>query len=485
MSKLCKFKSAKDMAQYIEKEKVELIDCCFVDPLGLWHHCTFAPSQCEEDDLAQGLPFDGSSIRLFRSIMESDMLMVPDPATCWIDPFAEKKTLHVTCSIYDPSPRKPFARDPRSMAVKAVEYLKQTGIADTMMVGPEAEFFLFDHVKYGVSPNKMFFEVDGVEGTWNTGKPSSEKQGGGNLAHRVPPKNWYFPVPPIDTGMDVRGEMLLTMGELGVPIEKHHHEVATCQGELGFTCRPMLECADMMMIYKYVIKNVARKHGQTATFMPKPIFGDNGTGMHVHQSLWKDGKPLFFDENGKYVKLSQTCLHYIGGLLKHAPAVLAFTNPSVNSYKRLVPGFEAPVNLAMSKGNRSAAVRIPMYKPDNPKQKRLEFRCPDPSCCPYLAFAAMLLAGIDGIKNKIEPPPPCDFDIYELSEEEKAKMGLKSTPGSLTETLDALEADHQFLTAGGVFPEDFIQAYIEWKRNEYLSVATLPHPKEYELYFQC
>ncbi|CEM29696.1 unnamed protein product [Vitrella brassicaformis CCMP3155] len=477
----CSFKSAKDMAQYIKAEGIELIDAVFCDPLGLWHHCTFCPNQVEEDDIKDGLPFDGSSIRLFCSIENSDMAMVPDPSSCWIDPFCDRKTLHVTCSIKNPQTNQGFARDPRSVAARCLEFVKKEGIADTIIIGPEAEFFIFDDVKYGVSNNEMFFKVDGVEGYWNTGS----EQGGANLAHRVPPKNWYFPVPPIDTTMNLRGEMLLTMGDMGVPIEKHHHEVATCQSELGFTCRPMIECADMLMTYKYVIKNVARKYGKTATFMPKPIFGDNGTGMHVHQSLWKDGKPLFFDENGKYVKLSQMCTHYIGGLLKHAPAVLAFTNPAVNSYKRLVPGFEAPVNLCMSKGNRSAAVRIPMYKPDNPKQKRLEFRCPDPSCCPYLAFAAMVMAGIDGIKNKIEPPPPCDFDIYELSEEEKAKMGLKSTPGSLAEALDALEADHSFLTAGGVFTEDFIQAYIEWKRNEYLMVATLPHPKEYELYFQC
>jgi len=473
------------MAEFIKAGKCDLVDACFTDPLGTWHHCTFAPSQVTEEDIIEGLAFDGSSIRLFKGIEESDMVMIPDPATCFIDPFYDHKVLHVTCSVHEPFKKEGFSRCPRSIAKRSVEYLKSTGIADTCWVGPEAEFFIFDSVKYSVAPNKVMFEVDGQDGPWNTGKDAVGHEGKANLAHRVNYKQAYFPVPPIDSHFNLRSDMLLTMGDIGVPIEKHHHEVAACQSELGLTCSDLVSTADLLQCYKYVIKNVAKKHGKSVTFMPKPMYGDNGTGMHVHQSLWKEGKSLFFDKDGKYVKLSETCMHYMGGLLKHAPAILAFTNPTTNSYKRLVPGFEAPVNLVYSKGNRSAAIRVPMYKPENPKAKRIEFRCPDPTSCPYIAFAVMLMAGIDGIKNKISPGEPCDFDIYELSKEEREKKGIKSCPGSLLEVLDALEKDHDFLLEGGVFTKDFIKNYIDLKRKEHYAVALIPHPKEYELYYAC
>eukprot|EP00922_Rhytidocystis_sp_ex-Travisia-forbesii_P020508 GHVS01030156.1.p1 GENE.GHVS01030156.1~~GHVS01030156.1.p1 ORF type:complete len:511 (+),score=88.69 GHVS01030156.1:151-1683(+) len=484
----CIFTSAAEMASYIEKEAVDLIDACFVDPLGMWHHCTFAPSQVEESDINKGFAFDGSSIRLFSTVDQSDMLMKPDPRTCWLDPFqCSHKVLHVTCSIEDPYGNK-FKRCPRNTAERSVEFMKQTGIADTVFVGPEAEFFVFDDVRYSCSTNSVSFSVDHTEGYWNVDKEQKRPDmpvtvGGGNLAHRQGPKRYYFPVAPIDTMTTIRNDMLLTMGDIGIPIEKHHHEVACCQHELGYSCRPLVECADMLMSYKYIIKNVAKKYNKTATFMPKPLHGDNGTGMHCHQSLWKDGVNLFWDANGKYQKLSQMAIWYIGGILKHAPAVLAITNSTVNSYKRLVPGYEAPVNLAYSKGNRSAAIRIPLADSDNPKAKRMEFRCPDAAGNPYLGFAAMLMAGLDGVRNKIEPPPPMDCDIYELTPQQRGS--IPSTPASLSEALDALEHDKPFLLEGGVFTEDFIGAYIALKREEVLAVSLVPHPKEYEMYFNC
>lgn len=472
-------KTKKDVFDLMKKEEVEIVDVVFCDPLGLWHHCSFVPSELDDEAFDEGLPFDGSSIKLFRTINESDMLMVPDPTTAWIDPFQSFKCLHIQCTIKEPdSGEGGYARDPRSIAFRSVEYLKSTGIADTAYFGPEAEFFVFDNVRYEQQNNKACFEVDGSEGYWNSGK-----QGQDNLGHRVEPKSWYFPVSPIDTMTDLRSEMLLTMGKLGVPVEKHHHEVATCQGELGFRALPLIEAADALMTYKYVVKNVALKNNKSATFMPKPIYGDNGTGMHCHQSLWKDGKPLFYDKEGKYVAFSEVGMHYIGGILKHAAAILAFSNPSTNSYKRLVPGFEAPVNLVYSKGNRSAAVRIPMYHPHNPKAKRLEFRCPDATCNPYLAFAVMLMAGIDGIKNKIDPGSALDVDIYELSEGER--KDINTTPRTLDEALDALEADHEFLLQGGVISKDFLTAYIEYKRNESRRVLTAPHPLEFVLYYHA
>lgn len=401
--------------------------------------------------------------------------MVPDPTTAFIDPFHSHKVLHLTCFIHVPNEKNGYDRCPRSLAVRATEYLKSTGIADTVMTGPEAEFFMFDNVDYKVDKNECRYFIDGEEGYWNTG---SQK----NLAHRAEPKQSYFPVSPIDRDFNIRSEMLLTMKKVGIPIEKHHHEVATLQHELGFKYLPLLESADAIQVYKYVIKNVAKNNNKTVTFMPKPIFGDNGSGMHVHHSLWKDGKPLFYEE-GNYCNLSDIALYYIGGILHHAPSLLAFTNPTTNSYKRLVPGFEAPVNLVYSKGNRSAAIRIPIHQNDNPKSKRIEFRCPDPSANPYIAFSAILMAGIDGIINKISPGQPLDKDVYELSLEEK--QNIRTTPGSLAESLSALEKDHQYLLKGNVFSKDFIDSYIELKRQEIKRIETIPHPVEFSMYYHC
>lgn len=470
-------KTPKDVVEFMKKNDIKVIDACFTDPTGIWHHCTYNVNQLSESDFEEGLPFDGSSIRMFRVINESDMLMIPDPNQTWIDPFHKFKTLHITCSIEEPGTKTPYTRDPRSIAKKAEEYLISTGIADTAWFGPEAEYFMFDDVRYEVSNNRASYVVDGAEAYWNSAKPYPN----GNLGNRVEMKQAYFPVPPVDTATDIRTEMLLTMGNLGVPIEKHHHEVATCQSELGFRAMPLLACADALMVYKYVIKNVAKKHGKTVTFMPKPIYGDNGTGMHVHQSLWKDGKPLFYDPKGKYVQMSDLGMHYIGGILKHARALCAFTNPTTNSYKRLVPGYEAPVNLAYSKGNRSASIRIPMYHGHNPKAKRMEFRCPDATANPYVSFAALLLAGLDGIQNKIDPGAPLDVDIYELSSEELGK--IPKTPGTLSEALDALEEDHEFLLKGGVFTLDFIKSWIALKRQEVKRLETAPHPLEFQMYY--
>ena len=406
------------------------------------------------------------------------MLMVLDPSSAFIDPFMEGPTLSMTCSIREPRTGQPYSRCPRVIASKALDYVKNSGVADTIYVGPEAEFFIFDDVRFDQTVNSAYYYVDSVEGRWNSGR----KEDSGNLGYKPRYKEGYFPVPPTDTLQDIRTEMLLTMGELGVPIEKHHHEVATGgQNELGIRFLPIVEAGDALMIYKYVVKNVARKHGKTVTFMPKPLFNDNGSGMHTHQSLWKDGQPLFAGD--QYAGLSQIALWYIGGILKHAPALLAITNPSTNSYKRLVPGFEAPVNLAYSQGNRSASVRIPLSG-DSPKAKRLEFRCPDASSNPYLAFAAMTMAGMDGIKNQIDPGEPLDVDIYELSPEELAKV--PSTPASLAEALEALKADHDFLTAGGVFTEELISTWIEYKlSNEVIPMSLRPHPHEFALYYDC
>ncbi|HAX79213.1 MAG TPA: type I glutamate--ammonia ligase, partial [Cyanobacteria bacterium UBA11372] len=398
-----------------------------------------------------------------------------DPKTAWIDPFMAEPTLSVICSIKEPRTGEPYSRCPRNIAQKAVDYLISTGLGDTAFIGPEAEFFIFDDVRFDQTENKGFYYVDSVEGRWNSGKEE-----GPNLGYKPRYKEGYFPVSPTDTQQDIRTEMLLTMAKCGVPIEKHHHEVATGgQNELGFRFAKLVEAADYLMTYKYVIKNVAKKYGKTVTFMPKPLFNDNGSGMHTHQSIWKDGQPLFAGDG--YAGLSQMALHYIGGILKHAPALLGLTNPSTNSYKRLVPGFEAPVNLAYSQGNRSASVRIPLSG-TNPKAKRLEFRCPDATCNPYLAFAAMLCAGIDGIKNQIEPGEPLDVDIYELSPEELSKV--PSTPGSLEGALEALENDHAFLTETGVFTEDFIQTWIAYKLDKEVNPMRLrPHPYEFALYY--
>jgi len=465
-----------EVLQYIKDNNIQMVDLKFVDMLGTWQHCTFYYDQIDESAFDVGVPFDGSSIRGWKAINESDMSMVADPTTAWIDPFYAEPTLSMICSIKEPRTGNPYSRDPRSIAQKAVDYLATTGLADVAYFGPEAEFFVFDDVRFDQTENKGYYYLDSVEGRWNSGK----EEECGNLANKPAYKGGYFPVAPIDTMQDLRTEMLLVMAKCGVPIEKHHHEVATGgQNELGFKFAPLIQAADYLMTYKYVIKNVGKKHGKTVTFMPKPLFKDNGSGMHTHQSLWKGGQPLFWGDG--YANLSEMALHYIGGLIKHAPALLALTNPSTNSYKRLVPGFEAPVNLAYSQGNRSASIRIPLSGP-NPKAKRLEFRCPDATANPYLAFAAMLCAGIDGIKNKIDPGASLDVDIYELTPEELSKV--PSTPGSLEAALEALEKDHDFLISGGVFTKDFISNWISYKLdNEVNPMRLRPHPYEFALYY--
>ncbi|PIK92846.1 glutamine synthetase [Synechococcus sp. 65AY6Li] len=468
-----------EVLQMIQDNDVQMVDLKFVDIFGTWQHVSFHPSMITEETFREGIPFDGSSIRGWKAINESDMYMVPDPKTAWIDPFFQVPTLSLICNIIEPRTGQPYSRCPRSLAMRAVAYLQSTGIADTAYFGPEAEFFIFEDVRFDQTQNAGYYFVDSIEGRWNSGR----EEKGGNLGYKPRYKEGYFPVPPTDAHQDLRTEMLLTMAKLGVPIEKHHHEVATGgQGELGYRFADLITAADYMMIYKYVIRNVARKHGKTVTFMPKPLFNDNGSGMHTHQSLWKDGQPLFYQE-GSYADLSEIALYYIGGLLKHAPALLAFTNPTTNSYKRLVPGFEAPVNLAYSQGNRSASIRIPVTG-KNPKAKRLEFRCPDATCNPYIAFSAMLMAGLDGIKNKIHPGEPLDKDIYDLEPDELAK--IPSTPGSLLDALESLQKDHAFLLEGGVFTEDLIEAYIEYKiDNEINPINLRPHPYEFALYFDA
>ncbi len=470
--------TAQEVLQMIQDQNIELIDLKFVDLFGIWQHCTFHRSLIDEDAFTDGVAFDGSSIRGWKAINASDMAMVPDPKTAWIDPFMEIPTLSMICSIKEPRTGEWYDRDPRSLAQKAVEYLQSSGIGDTVFCGPEPEFFIFDDIRFGQEEYEGFYHIDSVEGIWNSGK----KEEGGNLGYKIEHKRGYFPVAPTDTLQDIRSEMLLTMGKCGVPIEKHHHEVASGgQNELGIKFSDLVSAADFVQTYKYVVKNVAKKHGKSATFMPKPLFNDNGTGMHTHMSVWKGGEPLFFGD--KYADLSQTALYFIGGILKHAGAILAFSNPSANSYKRLVPGFEAPVNLAYSQGNRSASVRIPLSG-SNPKAKRFEFRCPDPTANPYLAFSAMLLAGIDGVKNQIDPGQPLDVDIYELSPEELSK--IPSTPGSLEGALDALQQDSAFLTDSGVFSEDFIQNWIEYKIDAEVNPLRLrPHPYEFALYYDC
>lgn len=470
-------KSPQEVLKMIQDKNIELIDLKFVDPLGTWQHLTLYQDQIDEDSFTDGVPFDGSSIRGWKSIDKSDMAMRPDPNTAWIDPFMEEPTLSLICTTVEPRTGELYERCPRAIAQKALDFLTAANLGDTAYFGPEAEFFIFDDVRYDQTSNTAFYYVDSADGRWNSGK----EEPGGNLGYKVRHKEGYFPVSPADAFQDIRSEMLLTMAKCGVAIEKHHHEVATGgQCELGVKFAPIIQAADGLMTYKYVIRNVAKKHGKTVTFMPKPIFGDNGSGMHVHQSIWKDGKPMFAGDG--YAGLSKMALHYIGGLIKHAPALLAFTNPTTNSYKRLVPGFEAPVNLAYSQGNRSASIRIPLSS--NPKAKRMEFRCPDPTANPYLAFAAMLCAGIDGIKNEIDPGEPLDVDIYELSPEELAK--IPSTPGSLMDALQALEQDHSFLTSTGVFTEDFVTNWITYKIDkEILPMSMRPHPYEFALYYDA
>ncbi len=472
------FQTPQEFLNYVKEKNIQIIDLKFIDTPGIWQHLSLYHDQIDESAFTDGVPFDGSSIRGWKAINESDMTMALDPTTAWIDPFMAEPTLSVICSIKEPRTGEPYNRCPRTIAQKAVDYLISTGIGDTAFVGPEAEFFIFDDVRFDQTQNTGYYYVDSVEGRWNSGK----EEPGGNLGYKPRYKEGYFPVAPTDTSQDMRTEMLLTMAKCGVPIEKHHHEVATGgQCELGFRFAKLVQAADYLMTYKYVIKNVAKKYGKTVTFMPKPLFNDNGSGMHTHQSIWKDGQPLFAGD--QYAGLSQMALHYIGGLLKHAPALLALTNPTTNSYKRLVPGFEAPVNLAYSQGNRSASIRIPLSG-TNPKAKRLEFRCPDATSNPYLAFAAMICAGLDGIKNQIDPGAPLDVDIYDLTPEELSK--IPSTPGSLDLALEALEKDHAFLTEPGVFTEDFIQTWVTYKLdNEVNPMRLRPHPYEFALYYDC
>ncbi|MBI5043247.1 MAG: type I glutamate--ammonia ligase [Nitrospirae bacterium] len=433
-------------------------------------------NELNEELFEEGIGFDGSSIRGFQAINESDMLLFPDPASAFIDPFTAVPTLSLTCNVKDPITGQSYSRDPRYIAQKAEKYLKSSGIADISYWGPELEFYIFDDVRFEQSYNKGMYQLDSKEGFWNSGKDENP-----NLGNKIRYKEGYFPVPPMDSLQDIRSEMLLTLEKIGVQIEVHHHEVATAgQCEIDMRFDTLTIMADKVMKYKYVVKNVARKHNKTVTFMPKPIFMDNGSGMHVHQSLWKNNKNLFFKLGG-YGDVSEAAIHYIGGLIKHAPALCAFIAPTTNSYRRLVPGYEAPINLVYSQRNRSACVRIPMYSKSE-KTKRIEFRTPDPSCNPYLAFAAMLMAGLDGVQNKIEPPKPIDKDLYELEPEEAEK--IKHLPGALDEVLDALEKDHDFLLKGDVFTKDLIETWIGYKRAKEVDAIRLrPHPYEFALYF--
>jgi glutamine synthetase len=465
----------KDFFDFARKHKSEMVDLKFVDLLGTWQHCSFPLDTWDEGTFKDGVGFDGSSIRGWQGIHVSDMLAIPDPATVRLDPFFREPTISVIADVVDPISHEEYSRDPRHVAQKAVEFLQDSGVADTCYIGPEPEFFIFDEVRYEQNEHRGYYEIDSVEGAWNTARFEEP-----NLGYKPSFKGGYFPVSPTDTYHDLRGEMVYEMRKLGIVVEAHHHEVGTAgQSEIDMKYAPLLQMSDQMMWYKYIIKNVAKRHGKTVTFMPKPVFQDNGSGMHTHLSLWKGGKPLF---GGKgYADLSQVALHGIGGLLKHAKAVLAFAAPTTNSYRRLVPGFEAPVNLVMSARNRSAAVRIPMYS-SNPKAKRLEFRCPDPSCNPYLTFSAILLAVLDGIKNKVDPGEPLDRDIYEMGADELAKH--PHTPGSLPEALEALEQDHAFLTRSGVFTDDLIETWIAYKKeNEVDPIRLRPHPHEFHLYY--
>ena len=471
------FKDASEALAYIEKEGVALVDVRFCDLPGVMQHFTIPVAAFKEDALADGLMFDGSSIRGFTAIHESDMKLVPDVTTAYPDPFREEKTLIVNFSIVDPFTDERFSRDPRSIAAKAEDYLRSTGIADTCYIGAEAEFYLFDSIEYETTPGSTRYAIDSNEAAWNTAR--SEE--GGNKGYKTAFKGGYFPVSPSDQMVDIRNAMVRTCLESGLAIERAHHEVGTAgQQEINYRFASLLAAGDDMMKFKYIVKNEAWRAGRTATFMPKPIFGDNGSGMHCHHSLWKDGRPLFFDERG-YGQLSDYARWYIGGILAHAPSLLAFTNPSVNSFRRLVPGFEAPVNLVYSARNRSACIRIPVTG-TSPKAKRIEYRVPDPSANPYLCFSAVLMAGIDGIRGRIEPREPIDKDLYELAPEEY--YDIAKLPYSLDQALDALEDDHDYLTEGDVFTPDLIDTWIDYKRdNEIIPMRMRPHPYEFELYY--
>jgi len=469
------FSNSDEVLRFIADEEVKFVDVRFCDLPGIMQHFTVPADYFTEDVYNEGLAFDGSSIRGFQSIHESDMQLLPDPVTARVDPFRVEKTLNINFFVHDPLTLEPYSRDPRNVARKAEQYLASSTIADTCYFGPEAEFYIFDSVRFDTTPNGAFHHIDSEEGWWNSGAESE------NRGYKVPYKMGYFPVAPTDHFSDLRNAMVTNLIGAGFSVEKAHHEVGTAgQAEINYRFNTLLHAADDLQLYKYILKNTAWAAGKTVTFMPKPLFGDNGSGMHCHQSLWKDGAPLFHDESG-YGGISDMCRHYIGGLLHHAPSLLAFTNPTVNSYHRLVPGFEAPVNLVYSSRNRSACVRIPISG-SNPKAKRLEFRCPDSSGNPYLAFSAMLMAGLDGVKNKIEPPAPIDKDLYELPPEEAASV--PQVPASLSEVIDRLEADHEYLLEGGVFTPDLIETWIALKRtNEIDPLRLRPHPYEFSLYY--
>jgi glutamine synthetase len=469
-------RTPEDVRKLAKDAGIKIVDLRFVDLPGMWQHFSIPVQDLDDDLFSEGIGFDGSSIRGFQQIHESDMILLPDADSAVVDPVLQVPTINIICDVYDPITRKAYSRDPRHVARKAEQYLKSTGIAEHSYWGPEAEFYIFDNVRYDQTAHSGYYYVDSVEGVWNTGREENP-----NLGYKLRHKEGYFPVPPSDQLQDVRSEILLALLEMGIKVEVHHHEVGTAgQAEIDMRFGPLVKMADNLLNYKYIIRMIAKKHGMTATFMPKPLFGDNGSGMHVHQSLWKGDTNVFYDPKG-YALLSETAKYYIGGLLKHAPALLAICAPTTNSYRRLVPGYEAPVNLCYSQRNRSAAVRIPVYS-TSPKAKRLEFRCPDPSTNPYLCFAALLMAGLDGVQNKIDPGEPIDKDLYELEPEEAKKV--KSTPGSLGEVLDALEADHEFLLKGDVFTRDLIETWISYKREKELAPVNLrPVPYEFFLYY--
>jgi glutamine synthetase len=468
--------SPADVVQFCRERGVQMVDLKFTDLPGMMQHFSIPVEELHEGVFEEGAGFDGSSIRGFMEIHESDMLLMPDPGTAIIDPMLEVPTLSLICNVRDPILGTSFTRDPRHVAQKAEAHLTKTGIATTSYWGPEIEFYIFDDIRYETTPNSSFHRIDSAEGSWNTGREE-----GPNLGYKPRYKEGYFPVPPADSFQDFRSRAVLKMKQIGIDVEVHHHEVGTAgQAEIDMRFKPMTRMGDQMQMYKYILRNYARQCGKTITFMPKPLFMDNGSGMHVHQSLWKNDTPLFFDKKG-YALLSQTALYYIGGLLKHSPALLAFCAPTTNSYRRLVPGYEAPINLVHSQRNRSAACRIPMYT-TNPKAKRIEYRCPDPSANAYLCLAAMLMAGLDGIKNRIQPGDPVDRDIYHLDPAAAAKV--KQVPGSLEEVLNALERDHDFLLEGNVFTKDLIETWIAYKREKEVDPIRLrPHPYEFHLYY--
>ncbi|MCL2541318.1 MAG: type I glutamate--ammonia ligase [Nocardioidaceae bacterium] len=469
------FNNSDEVLKFIADEGVEMVDVRFCDLPGIMQHFTVPVSSFDQSVFDDGLGFDGSSIRGFQAINESDMSLFPDPTTAYVDPFRKRKTLNMNFFIHDPITGEAYSRDPRNIARKALAHLSSTGVADTAFFAPEAEFYIFDNVRYSTGANEGYFHIDSIEGWWNSGAE------GDNLGYKTRFKGGYFPVEPYDHYSDLRADMSANLERVGLQVERAHHEVGTAgQAEINYRFDTLLKAADDVMKFKYIIKNTAWEQGKSVTFMPKPIFGDNGSGMHVHQSLWKGGSPLFYDETG-YAGLSDLARWYIGGILKHAPAVLAFTNPTVNSFHRLVPGYEAPISLVYSSRNRSASVRIPITG-TNAKAKRVETRFPDPSANPYLAFSALMLAGLDGVQNKIEPAAPIDKDIYELPPDEMAE--IDQVPTSLGAVLDALEADHEFLTAGNVFTPDLIETWIDYKRtNEIAPVQLRPHPHEFELYY--